>query len=120
MISKFSTNILESAKLINDIIDKTIESTKSTSGILNYEPISIDSFINQIINQAVDNYQVQNLNIKLGELHPVLGDKTLLYQLFMNLINNAIKFSSRQELTNLEVYSVQEGKIPFIILKIMV
>lgn len=109
MISKFSTNILEAATLINDIMDKTLESTRSHLTILPYEKIATDGLINQIIYQAADNYQVQNFKLKLGELLPVYGDKTLLYQLFMNLINNAIKFSSKQELTNLEVYSTQEG-----------
>lgn len=109
MIMKFSSNILESATLINDIIDKTIELSKDSSNILSFNQIPIESFMNDLINQAVETYHVNNLQLKIGNLHPILGDKTLLYQLFMNLINNAIKFSSKQELTNLEVYSVQEG-----------
>ena len=109
MITKFSANILESAILINDIIDKTIESTKDSCGLLTYKTIPIEGFMNDIINQAVENYHINNFKVKIGDLHPILGDKTLLYQLFMNLINNAIKFSSKQELTNLEVYSVQES-----------
>lgn len=50
-------------------------------------------------------YKVTNMDLRLGELHPIYGEKTSLYQLFMNLINNAIKFSSQQEATILEVYS---------------
>jgi len=110
IIAKFSNNILEAATLINDIIDKTLESTRLTTNMLNYESISTEDIINEVINQSVENYQVQNFKVQIGELHPVLGDKTLLYQLFMNLINNAIKFSSKQELTNLEVYSIQESR----------
>lgn len=109
LINKFSSNILEAVDLINNIIDKTIDSTKPSDNVFTFERIFTDGIINQIIHQAIENYKIQNFKVELGELHPVLGDKTLLYQLFMNLINNAIKFSSKQELTTLEVYSKLEG-----------
>lgn len=105
MIVKFSKNITEAAKVINDIIDRTLASAKSSPLLFQLEVIHTESFINQIITQAMEYYKVTNMDLRLGELHPIYGEKTYLYQLFMNLINNAIKFSSQQEATILEVYS---------------
>lgn len=107
-VSRFSKNIADAASLINDIIDKTIESTKSSFNILKYELVATETFINQLIQQAIQRYKVQNFEIILGDLHPVFGEKTLLYQLFMNLINNAVKFSSKNSMTVLEIYSIIE------------
>lgn len=107
-VARFSKNIADAASLINDIIDKTIESTKSSFNILKYELVATETFINQLIQQAIQRYKVQNFEIILGDLHPVFGEKTLLYQLFMNLINNAVKFSSKNSMTVLEIYSIIE------------
>lgn len=109
-MTKFTTNIIEATTLINDIINKTLESSRTTNKyIYKGETIFTEGFINQIIQQALENYQVENHKIKLGKLLPIYSEKTLLYQLFMNLINNAIKFSSKQELTILEIYSEEEN-----------
>ncbi|WP_159637431.1 ATP-binding protein [Sphingobacterium composti Ten et al. 2007 non Yoo et al. 2007] len=117
MINKFAKNIHEAAHLINEIIDKTIQSTKTSSQILPFESISTEIFINQIIHQAIQTYKVQNFEIILGDLHPVYGEKTLLYQLFMNLINNAIKFSSKKPMTTIEIHSKMEGNRLLYIIK---
>lgn len=111
MIVKFSKNITEAAKVINDIIDRTLASAKSSPLLFQLEVIHTEGFINQIITQAIEYYKVANMDLRLGELYPIYGEKTSLYQLFMNLINNAIKFSSQQEATILEVYSeIKENK----------
>lgn len=107
-LGKFSKNIAEAADLINSIIDKTIESTKESANILSYEVVTTETFIHQIIQQAVQRYGVKNYEVILGDLLPVYGEKTLLYQLFMNLINNAIKFSSKKNTAILEIYSKTE------------
>ena len=111
LLKKFAHNIVDAANLINDIIDRTIESSKTSLNILKFEPIATEMFINQLIQQALQNYKVHHSEIKLGELHPVFGEKTLLYQLFMNLINNAVKFSSKKPITIIEIYSTTNGKV---------
>lgn len=107
-IKQFSKNIADATSLINDIINKTLESTKSTANILAYTYINTNDFIDKLIKQAINTYKITNYKIDIGELLPIHGEKTLLYQLFMNLINNAIKFSSKQEITKLSIYSLIE------------
>ena len=47
-------------------------------------------------------------HIEVGDLWPIYGHKTLVYQLFQNLIGNAIKYSARNENPRVEVYSLKE------------
>jgi len=103
--TKFSSGIIEAATLIHEIMDKTLETTKSTPSVLTYESIEVESLINQLIEEALQKYNVKNFKLELGSLHPIYGEKTLLHQLFANLINNAIKFSSKKESTYLNIYS---------------
>lgn len=107
-INQFMEKINDSTKLICEIITKTLESTKSTPNMLVYETINTNTIIRQTINEALEAYNTNKCEVQLGELHPIYGERTLLYQLFMNLINNAIKFSSKQELTILNIYSNKE------------
>lgn len=102
----YSDHILEATILVNDIITKTIDYNLDNPKNRKFKNIDTENFLNHIIEQAVDLYKVENFKVHLGELYPIKADKTLLYQLFMNLIFNAIKFSSKQSLANLEVYSV--------------
>jgi two-component system sensor kinase len=49
------------------------------------------------------------LGWRLGALPPAQGDPVLIHQVWTNLLQNAIKFSSRQERAIIEVGSTQGG-----------
>lgn len=108
-LNKFSTDILSSVNLINNIINQTIESTDTKQSNLELKKINITGYINQIILENLEIYKIKKSNIVTGHLHPILGEQTLLYQLFMNLISNAIKFSSKKDSTNIEIFSEKKN-----------
>lgn len=92
-ILKFSAeNLLH---IINDILDFT----KIETGNLQLEqiPFSLQSLANDILNslQINANNKGNQLLLKVDERIPaqILGDKTRLYQILMNLLGNAIKFT---------------------------
>ena len=92
-ILKFSgENLLN---IINDILDFT----KMETGNLQLEsiPFSIHTLASDIINSLQVNAikKSNNMILEIDEKIPasVLGDKTRLYQILMNLLGNAIKFT---------------------------
>ncbi len=94
-ILKFSgENLLH---IINDILDFT----KIETGNLELEhlPFSLKTLANDIINSLQVNANKNENQIKLNfdERVPaeLLGDKTRLYQILMNLLGNAIKFTHK-------------------------
>ena len=54
--------------------------------------------------------QRQRIDFHLGEIAAVHGDRTLLQQVWINLISNAIKFSSRREHALIRISSKLEKK----------
>lgn len=85
--------------LINDVLDFT----KIETGNLQLESVPVD--IRKLATQTVDSLKFKvdgkNLEIKY-ELDPSLpklisGDSTRLYQIFMNLLGNAVKFTEQGE-----------------------
>jgi len=56
------------------------------------------------------------VDIRISELPDVMGDHNLLYQVMMNLISNAIKYSSKKEIPIIELFSeFKNGETIFVI-----
>ncbi|MGJ1431564.1 ATP-binding protein [Sphingobacterium spiritivorum] len=109
LLNRLSTNILEASNLITDMINKVHELSKSNSVELDLEIIDPKNKIITIVESSKDQYNVGNLEFVMGEILPVRGERTLLYQLFLNILGNAIKYSSKEDNPKVEVYSIKSG-----------
>ncbi|MGI4749896.1 MAG: PAS domain S-box protein [Janthinobacterium lividum] len=96
-ILKFSSENL--LKLVNDILDFT----KIETGNMQLESVPVD--LKQLARQTLHTltFKLENNNLALNlDIDPkipelVLADSTRLYQILMNLLGNAIKFTARGE-----------------------
>ncbi|RZK82683.1 MAG: PAS domain S-box protein [Pedobacter sp.] len=105
-ILKFSAENL--LNIINDILDFTKIETGNL--LLEHIPMDIRSLANDIVsslqvNAAKKGNKLSLTTSNLPEL--LMGDKTRLYQILMNLLGNAIKFTGHGEV-NLSVALVKE------------
>lgn len=109
-IQRLADNILESVQLMEGLMSKVLEFSRAK--IYEYHPECIDvvTTIEQIVEQCCHTYEVGADQVELGELLPVLGEKTLLYQLFLNLISNAIKYTSQRDVPKILIKSEAYGK----------
>ncbi len=106
-ILKFSgENLLN---IVNDVLDFTKIETGNLS--LEFLPVHLQSLCNDIINSLQVNAQKQKNTLTLHYDHQIpeilLADKTRLYQVLMNLLGNAIKFT-RNGNVDLTINKVQE------------
>lgn len=109
LLNKLATNILDATSLITEMINKVHELSKSNSVALNLEIIDPRNKIISITESSTNQYGVTNLDFVMGEILPIWGERTLLYQLFLNIVGNAIKYSSKQTQPKVEVYSAIAG-----------
>lgn len=65
--------------------------------------------IRQITDEAKLLYNCKRTNIQFGKLLPIWGEKSLVYQVFLNVIGNAIKYSSIHESPVIKITSNQEN-----------
>ncbi|MNK96127.1 Phytochrome-like protein cph1 [compost metagenome] len=110
LLHKLATNMLDSSSLISDMLDKVHELSKSNSVALNLELLDPTSKIILIAESSKNQYDVTHLDFILGDIFPIKGERTLIYQLFLNIVGNAIKYSSKQEKPKVEVYSTASDK----------
>lgn len=95
---------------LNTIIDRTVQLSEARSYIIKKDQIDIATKIQPWCEEAMLIHQTTSSNIKLGKLLPVYGDLRGLSQVFINIIGNAIKYSSSVANPTVEIYSEETNK----------
>ena len=108
---KWHDNMLESIESIKSIIDNIMKLSRSRSHQLQKEPTPMVSQINRICKEACLIHKKDTAIIQTGTLLPIWGEKSALYQVFLNLITNAIKYSSLQAEQCIKIHSYQQENI---------
>ncbi|MBD1421079.1 ATP-binding protein [Sphingobacterium chuzhouense] len=105
-LKRCSTNILDAVQLMSEMMEKMHEEFAATGSVA-LRPYLIDptAHILSIVETAKQEHGVHHLHFELGEVYPVLAERTLLFQLFLNLIGNAIKYSGKEQQPYVKVYS---------------
>lgn len=85
------------------------------NGVLNYavvgeldipeDRVDLGNVFESIVNDLELPIREKSAEIRIGAMLPVKGSQVLLYQLFYNLINNSLKFSSRERMPVVAVLS---------------
>lgn len=74
-----------------------------------FEKINPKSFIEKICEDSKLSYD-SCTEIIIGHTPEIMGEATLLYQLFQNLITNAVKYSSKKENPRVEIRGRETGR----------
>jgi two-component system, OmpR family, sensor histidine kinase VicK len=102
MIQAISRNAVRLQRLTNDILDVTRIDSNTLN--LRKEQFNLDSLIANVVQDYVGYIEKENLNVKLlydlkddksGPL-PIDADRDRIIQVISNLLNNAIKFTSKK------------------------
>lgn len=97
----------EALSSLTQIIDKTSLLSEARTYKIGKKLVPLSEKINIWVKEAKLIYQVPSLQVKLGSLLPLMAEPSSLYQVFSNIIGNAIKYSSKQEYPTLEIHSEQ-------------
>jgi len=76
---------------------------------LSKEPIPMAYNLQQIFNDSSLLYENKSCEVEYGKLLPIWAEKSALYQIFSNLISNAIKYSTHVTTATLYINSYFEG-----------
>lgn len=94
--------IQNNAKRMGVLIDGLLNFSKLGRKELKKTRINVEDMVNQIIKEMQPTMQ-SPVNIRVHPLGATCGDYTLIYQCFVNLISNAIKYSSKKEAPEIEI-----------------
>ncbi|WP_345951416.1 ATP-binding protein [Mucilaginibacter sp. PAMB04274] len=98
--------VIGGADKLNFLIKEVLNYSRVGRAELQNTDLEMASIINDLKNDLVVAFNTHNLVFEVGNTPSVYGDRTMVTQVFANLLNNAIKYSSRSAPPHVKV----EGK----------
>lgn len=104
-------NIKDGAHEMSQLIHDLLEFSKLGRQKLSFSDIDMNNLCQGIINDTVALYPSLNINMSLNSLENAKGDRNLVKQAISNLVWNAVKFSSKNELIEIQVDCTRQGSM---------
>lgn len=101
--------VRRSAQRMGKLIDDLLAFSQLDRASLNKVILETRSLVDHAVNQVQSAYEHPDLRLEIAELLPSYGDAALLRQVWINLISNAVKYSSQRPETVVEIGSRSEG-----------
>lgn len=100
-------NTVRMGQLIDDLLDFSRLGRKQVS----FTSINMKDVVENIVREQTSEIRDRKLAIKILEVEPAKGDLAMIRQVWINLISNALKYSSKKELAQIEIGSYrQDGR----------
>ncbi|WP_316829297.1 ATP-binding protein [Pedobacter aquatilis] len=101
--------ILTGADKMNFLIKEILNLARVGRSEINFETVDMQSLLKEINTEVWTAFKADKAELILGQLPDLKGDKTLIAQVFTNLISNAVKYSSMVEKPKIEVSAYADG-----------
>jgi len=95
--------VRDNAQRMGDLIDSLLTFSRLGRQALKQETIDLAELVHQALEDLKDAQQGRQVDISIGDLPPCQGDPTLLKQVLINLLSNALKFTRRREVAHIEI-----------------
>ncbi len=103
--------ISDSARQMGRLIDDLLAFSRVGRADLRRLPVDMEVLVHAIYHELTTEEERASFDVTIGPLPGVMGDPTLMRQVWVNLLSNAIKFSSKKEKTVIRVSgTTEDGK----------
>ncbi|HEX8963424.1 MAG TPA: MASE3 domain-containing protein [Rhodocyclaceae bacterium] len=89
--------IRSNAQRMGELIDDLLSFSRTSRQDMALAPIDMAALATEVFEEARAGAPARNIVLRLGELPPARGDRTLIRQALLNLVANAVKFTAGRE-----------------------
>lgn len=108
--------IHSSAQRMNQLLDDLLKFSRLGRSALQRMPIDMEEVVLQAYEEATTREEREKIAFHVDSLAMIEGDRALLFQVWANLIGNAVKFTSRADSPRIDISSRrEEGRMVFVI-----
>lgn len=110
LIDVIRANTVHMAQLIDDLLQLAHIGRRELAA----QPLDMQALVRGVAEELTAAEKQRSIEITLSPLQPAFGDSAMLKQVWMNLLANAIKFSSRRAAARIEVGSrMDDGQVVY-------
>ncbi|WP_034671275.1 ATP-binding protein [Epilithonimonas caeni] len=96
-LQKSLDNIIAQVDTMSEMIRNVLELSKIKKSEIELKRVEVESLINKLAEDSKISFNSPNTEIIIENTPEVLGDQTMVYQVFVNIIGNAVKYSSKSK-----------------------
>ncbi len=100
--------IVANGKKMGQLIEDLLEFSRIGRREMVFTEVSMDEILQMALTDAMNMNKTRNIVINKEKLPPALGDRSLLVQVWTNLISNAIKYTGHKEKAEITIGSYEE------------
>jgi Bacteriophytochrome (light-regulated signal transduction histidine kinase) len=102
--------IRDNTKMMEILIDNLLTFSRVISNNMTVSEINMDKLATEVWKELWAANQKRKLEVKITDIMPGFGDRTLIKQVLLNLFSNAVKFTKNQKPGIIEMSSYKEGE----------
>jgi signal transduction histidine kinase len=102
------SHVVEGARQMERLIEDLLRFSQMGRQSLRKEVVSVSALVEKVLKELNKVEDERNLEIKIGNLPDCFGDLSLLNQVFVNLLSNALKYTRQKEKATVEIGCCQQ------------
>jgi len=96
-VQKTLDSIITQVDTMSEMIRNVLELSRIKKSEIELRGIEVDALISKLAEDSKLSFNSPHTEIIIENTPEVLGDKTMIYQVFVNIIGNAVKYSSKSD-----------------------
>lgn len=104
---RYLKTIREGAQRMGNLIDDLLTFSRLSRLPLNKQKVSMDRLVSNVLDELRPQLDGRKIEIRTAKMHPGTGDPSLLKQVWINLISNAVKYTRKRENAVVEIGSME-------------